>query len=75
MSKSGKPITAQRIEDAMDLLAECLVNLGTKEAEIYLPIYQRLERELAAYRQLEDTKLAVFERARRLQDRTSARSA
>lgn len=50
MARSVKPdesVTAERIERALDKLAEIIVLLGENGVNV-LPIYDRLEKELAA---------------------------
>lgn len=56
-------ITVERIERALDKLAE--VMLAIPNGDRCLPIYERLETELAAYRAKEDKMAAVRERAHR----------
>lgn len=58
-----QPITAERIERALDHLAEIIVQLGEGGAH-YLPIYERLENELAAMKAQEAMMERVRERAR-----------
>ena len=57
-------ITSERVETALDKLAQAIVRLGPK-GERALPIYERLERELEALRANEAKMAAVYERARR----------
>lgn len=44
------PITAERIETYLDLVAR-LMNKAGRDAELYLPIWRRLELELAKRRE------------------------
>ncbi|WP_168259452.1 hypothetical protein [Rhizobium laguerreae] len=60
-----EPISAKRIEWALDRLAEIMVRL-CEEGQKCLPIYKRLEAELATYRAQERDMVAVGERAKRL---------
>ncbi len=46
-NKSDEPETAARIERALDKLAEIIVLLGDDGVNV-VPIYERLEKELAA---------------------------
>ncbi|XAZ24038.1 hypothetical protein LVY75_12485 [Sinorhizobium sp. B11] len=62
--QSDKPITAKRIEHALDRLAEVTVRLGA-EGYKCIPIYERLERELADHRAREQKMLEIRERARK----------
>lgn len=66
-----KPITAKRIERALNRLAEVMVKLGS-EGQICLPIYERLESELASYRAQEQKMLEVRVRAKRSKGRSSS---
>lgn len=60
---SEKPITAGRIERALNRLSEIMVQLGP-EGDICMPIYERLESELTVYRAREQKSAEVHERAR-----------
>ena len=62
--KTQKPITAERIEAALDRLAEIMIDLGPEGAAC-LPIYERLERELELAKSVENKMASVMERARR----------
>lgn len=68
----AQPITIERLERGLDDLAAFMARKGT-EAARFLPIYQRLEDELAALRRAQDAMAAVLDRARRSQDRTAGR--
>ena len=59
-----KVITPERLEAALDKLAEAMVRLGPKGVRV-LPIYERLERDLEALRATEAKMARVYERARR----------
>ncbi|MGO6998275.1 hypothetical protein [Rhizobium leguminosarum] len=71
--RRDKPITAKRIERALDRLAEIMVRLGD-EGQKCLPIYKRLEAELATYRALERDMAAVRERAKRSKAQRACRN-
>ncbi len=64
----GGRVTAERIERALDRLAEIMVQFGD-EGRQCLPIYRRLKEELAAYRSMEDDMSEIRERAKRSKDR------
>ncbi|EJJ27322.1 hypothetical protein [Rhizobium sp. CF142] len=59
-----KPITAKRIERALNRLSEIIVTLG-EEGERAILIYERLETELAARRAREQRIAEISERAKR----------
>ena len=66
------PITPERIERAMDRVAEIIVARGDSGRQL-LPLYDRLEKMLLTC-QAEDEKLAaVRQRFQRSQDRTAGR--
>ncbi|RZN11007.1 hypothetical protein CWO91_10315 [Bradyrhizobium genosp. SA-3] len=58
-STADNPITVARLEWCLDRLALVMHRAG-KKAEVYLPIYERLESELAAF----EAREAKLERAR-----------
>lgn len=68
----SEPITVERIERALDTLALVMVQSG-EEGSVYLPIYQRLERELTELRAEEDAMSRVLARVRRSMARTEGR--
>lgn len=43
------PVTRERIEGALDALAEIIASRSPEDAAALAPIYERLERELAAF--------------------------
>lgn len=71
MSTDAQHITTERIERALDRLAEIMVELGERGAH-YLPIYERLEREIAERKALENKMAAVHDRVKQLKDRKVA---
>lgn len=62
---SETEITAERIERALDKLAHFMVRLGAEGPRL-LPIYERLEAELASRQDLDNKMAEVRERARRI---------
>lgn len=62
------PITAERIERALDVMAGIVVKYGEK----YLPIYEALENDLQAARATESRMAAVRERFTQSQARRPA---
>ncbi|MCE1237064.1 MAG: hypothetical protein LWW93_11995 [Hyphomicrobiales bacterium] len=62
--RQPEPVTAERIERALDGLARIMVDAGS-EGGAYLPIYQRLERELAEMRADDDAMASAMARAAR----------
>ncbi len=71
-TNTEKPITPERIEAALDHLAEIMVAFGDAGA-IYIPLYERLERELVAARATEAKMAAIHEHAKRVKERRLAR--
>jgi hypothetical protein len=47
-SPSPRPLTRQRVSHALDLLAGIIAGRRPEDAARFAPIYDRLERELAA---------------------------
>jgi hypothetical protein len=70
--RQPEPVTAERIEKALDGLAQIMVDAGAA-GRAYLPLFQRLERELAEMRAVDDAMAAVVARARRSTGRTVER--
>lgn len=58
------PITSERIERALDVLAHWMVKLGPDGVKC-LPIYERLERELEEMSSTESKMAEVIARANR----------
>ncbi|KAB2758003.1 hypothetical protein F9K81_11680 [Brucella anthropi] len=61
-SSALKPITAERIERAMDVLAMWIIKLGV-DGEKCIPIYDRLETELRALKHHEQRMQDIQRRA------------
>lgn len=72
-SPTLQPITVHRIERALDRVAEIIVGRDD-QGEIWLPLYDYLERALQDYRAKEERLAAVRQRVIRSQDRTATRS-
>lgn len=60
----GAPVTAERIESALDGLAGIIADAGDG-GRVYLPIFARLERELVEMREGDAAMAAVLARAAR----------
>lgn len=69
-----KPITAARIEAAMDDLAVIMVRLGKKKAEQLMPVYERLEQELEDYRSKEAKFDAILAHGKQLKAATAKKT-
>lgn len=65
-----KPVTAEEIERALDLVAGLMDRAG-RRAELYLPIWQALERERANLQEADACLAAARERLTRSRDRTA----
>lgn len=72
-SPTLQPITAQRIERALNRVAEIIVARGD-QGETWLPLYDYLERALQDCQAKEGRLAAAHERVKRLRDQTAARS-
>lgn len=70
--KSRKPVTAARVEKALDTLAWIMSTSPTPHLGV--PLWKRLEAELARLREEESTVAAALSRLTRSPDRTAARS-
>lgn len=66
-------ITTERLEQYLDKLAE-VMDWDAANAHDYVPLFQRLERELEAYRDRDRTVLAAQERLKRSRHQISAQS-
>lgn len=60
----GDAVTPERIEKALDGLAKMMVDAGAA-GRASLPLFQRLERELADMREADAAMAAVYARAQR----------
>lgn len=72
-SSQSQPITRDRIERAMDALAQWMVRLGPDGVKC-LPIYERLEGELEALSSTESKMAEIFARAKRSKHQPAAQS-
>jgi hypothetical protein len=61
-----RPVTAERIERALDRVAEIIVARGD-QGEKWLPLYDYLERALRDHKAKEDRLNAARQRVKRLQ--------
>ncbi|QSY95916.1 hypothetical protein J2J97_08400 [Rhizobium bangladeshense] len=62
------PITIQRLEDALDRLAEAIVFMGDDGMK-FLPIFRRVENELAELKRRHEEMAAILERVKRSRHR------
>lgn len=63
-AKSGAPVSVERVERALDKLAEIIVFLGDDGVNV-LPIYERLEMELEPMKRFEAKMGEIRARAAR----------
>ncbi len=63
-AKLDEPLTVQRVERALDKLAETIVFLGD-DGQKLLPLYDRLEKELAALKSSDSRMDEIRARAAR----------
>ena len=71
-SRANAPITIERVERALDRLAEIIVFLGDDGVNV-LPLYDRVESELETMKASTDRLALVRERLKRSQDRKEGR--
>lgn len=71
-ARQKRPITAQRVEKVLDTLAWIMSR--SKNAHLGVPLWKRLEAELAELQDNEAIIAAARDRFRQSQDRTEARS-
>lgn len=64
IASAERAVTVERIERALDLLAEYIVKKGD-EGWKWVPIYKKLDDELTRLKTLEDDMKVIRERARR----------
>lgn len=71
-SRARKPLTIERAERALDILA--WIMSGSSNAHLGVPLWRKLEEGLAELRDNEAVVNAARERFKRSQDQTAARS-
>lgn len=74
LRRDPKPVTAARIEAAMDDLAVIMARLGKEKAEQLMPVYERLERELEDYRAREGKLGSILAHGKQLQAATAKKT-
>lgn len=62
-ARKKKPMTAERVENALDILAGIMAKAPKGEAVLLVPIWKRLETELEALRDAEDVVSLALKRA------------
>lgn len=72
ISKDTTAVTVAKLEERLDKLA--YVMSRSKEASIYLPLWKRLEHELALRRDVEEVLEAANSRVKLLQNRSVSES-
>lgn len=65
---AGNPVTIQRLENALDRLAEAIVFMGDDGLK-FLPVYRRVETELAAMKRCHEEMAAIRERVKQSRHR------
>lgn len=73
MAQKRKPVTVDELERFLDLVARLMEKAG-RDAELLLPIWRALERELNARREAASIFAAARARLTRSSDRTAAQS-
>ena len=63
IARKKKPMTAERVENALDILAGIMAKAPKGEAVLLVPIWKRLETELEALRHAEDVVMIAIRRA------------
>lgn len=63
-ARKKKPMTAERVENALDILAGIMAKAPKGEAVLLVPIWKRLETELEALRDAEDVVSMAIKRAK-----------
>jgi len=61
--KKGDKITPETVQDCMDIIARAVALPG---GEVYVPLYLRLEREVASLKEQQDALTRIRARARAL---------
>jgi hypothetical protein len=73
IAENGQPVTLEKLEQCLDRLAVIMEHPAIV-AERMLPLWERLEREIALRQKSDDKLAAARDRARRLKGRTAAPS-
>lgn len=63
-ARKKKPMTAERVDNALDILAGIMAKAPKGEAVLLVPIWKRLETELEALRDAEDVVSIAVKRAK-----------
>lgn len=63
-ARKKKPMTAERVENALDILAGIMAKAPKGEAVLLVPIWKRLETELETLRDEEDVVSLALKRAK-----------
>lgn len=63
ISRKKKPMTAERVENALDILAGIMAKAPKGEAVLLVPIWKRLETELETLRDAESVVSLALKRA------------
>ena len=63
-ARKKKPMTAERVENALDILAGIMAKAPKGEAVLLVPIWKRLETELEALRDADDVVSMAIKRAK-----------
>lgn len=61
-ARKKKPMTAERVENALDILAGIMAKAPKGEAVLLVPIWKRLETELEVLRDAEDVVALAIKR-------------
>lgn len=63
-SRKKAPMTAERVENALDILAKIMAGAPKGEAVLGVPLWQRLEAELEQLRDAEDVVAKAINRVK-----------
>lgn len=71
-TRKKKPMTAERVENALDILARIMAGAPKGEAVLMVPLWKRLEAELETLRDSDDVVQMAMNRFRsRMPNRTN----
>ena len=65
-SRKKPPMTAERVENALDILARIMAGAPKGEAVLMVPLWKRLESELEKLRDSEDVVAIAVRRATKI---------